>query len=104
MSAAHLFQVPSFRRPITRFPTTASKAGNSVTDVAAVITTTITDEIAMPARNDTSSTSSPSSATQTVPAANNTARPDVVTAVTMDSVGLSPALRPLRCRVTMNNA
>ena len=36
--------------------------------------------------------------------ANSTARPEVLTAFTIDGSGSRPAMRPWRCRVTMNSA
>ena len=41
---------------------------------------------------------------QTVPPAKSTARPEVLRARTAASSGDAPALRPWRCRVTMNSA
>ncbi len=41
---------------------------------------------------------------QTMIPANSTARPDVLTAVMMESSTLLPARSPWRCRVTMNSA
>ena len=41
---------------------------------------------------------------QTMMPANRTARPEVLTALTMEDSGSRPATRPWRCRVTMKRA
>ena len=46
----------------------------------------------------------PSSAMQTMIPANNTARPDVLTALMIEVSTSLPAMRPWRWRVTMNSA
>jgi len=46
----------------------------------------------------------PSRAMQTMMPANRTARPEVLTAFTIDDSTSPPAIRPWRWRVTMNSA
>ena len=46
----------------------------------------------------------PSSAMQTMIPAKRTARPEVLTALTIESSVSRPATRPWRCRVTMKRA
>ena len=41
---------------------------------------------------------------QTMMPANSTARPDVLTALTIEDSTSLPAMRPCRCRVTMKRA
>ncbi len=60
--------------------------------------------IASPLRKLKLSTRMPSSAMHTVPPANKTVRPEVLSAATTASCGVSPASRPRRCLLTMNSA
>jgi hypothetical protein len=46
----------------------------------------------------------PSRAMHTMMPAKSTALPDVLTALAIDDSMSSPAMRPCRCRVTMNRA
>jgi hypothetical protein len=57
-----------------------------------------------PSRNRRLVTSIPASAMHTVPPANSTARPEVLSAATAASSGSLPPRMPFRCRVTMNRA
>ena len=79
-------------------------AGSRVSDVTMVRTTTSEIVTATPCREGSGRTSSPSSAAHTVTPASNTARPEVLSAVTAASSGVCPASSPLRCRVTTNSA
>ena len=80
------------------------RAGRSVTAATIAIRTVIADEMLKPFRKPIRKTSSPSRAMHTVPPAKSTARPAVLRARTAASSGGRPALRPSRCRVTMNSA
>ena len=86
-----------------RIPISPSSAGTSVTAALATVATTSADARPTPLRKLTPSTSSPSSATMTVPPANSTARPDVFIARSQAALGSRPALSALRWRVTTNS-
>jgi hypothetical protein len=81
-----------------------SIAGSRVSAASTVNPTVIPAAIATPFRKLRPSTSMPSSATQTVPPANSTARPEVFTAVPTASRTSCPARRAQRKRVTMKSA
>jgi hypothetical protein len=87
----------------TRIPMIPSSAGISVTAAVIVTRTTTAAATATPLRKLTPSTNRPNSATITVPPANNTARPDVLSARMQAASGSRPALIALRCRVTTNS-
>ncbi len=73
--------------------------------VASTVRTTVSAQaIASPLRKPKLSTRMPSNAMHTVPPANKTVRPEVLSAVTAASSGVSPASRPRRYLATMNSA
>jgi hypothetical protein len=75
-----------------------------VTAAAIVNSTVIAAARPSPEMKPIRSTSIPNRAMHTVVPANRTARPEVFSARTAASRGDIPALRLLRCRVTMNSA
>ena len=79
-------------------------AGSSVSEVAIVNSTAMLDAMPTPLRMLTPRASMPSSAMQTTEPAKNTARPEVLTAVTTAVSTSRPARSPWRKRVTMNSA
>ena len=81
-----------------------SRAGRSVRDANIVISTVSEEAMATPLRNESRRTSMPSSAIHTVMPAKSTARPEVLTAVIIESSTLIPRFRPWRLRVTMKSA
>ena len=92
------------RRLSTRRPKRLNSAGSIVIVASTVRTTVSAQAIASPLRKPKLSTRMPSSAMHTVPPANKTVRPEVLSAVTAASSGVSPASRPRRYLVTMNSA
>ena len=84
-------------------PMKPNMAGSSVTAAAIARSTVMADEMLRPLRKPRRKTSRPSRAMHTVPPAKSTARPAVLRARTAASSGDRPALRPSRCRVTMNS-
>ena len=91
-------------RLMTRGPMKPKRAGNSVKAAIIVHATPREAAMARPYRKLTPRANMPSRAMHTMMPANNTARPEVFTAVTMESSTELPAIRPCRCRVTMNRA
>ena len=70
-----------------------------------MVRTTVSEaDTAMPYRNDRPRANWPRRAMQTVIPAKKTARPAVLTALTVASSMLCPAFMALRCRVTMKRA
>jgi hypothetical protein len=99
--------VPSVRRCrrlSTRRPKRLNSAGSSVIVASTVRATVSVQAIASGLRKPKLSTRMPSSAMHTVPPANKTVRPEVLSAVTAASSGVSPASRPRRYLATMNSA
>jgi len=88
----------------TRGPMNPSRAGRRVSAATMVNATPMAAAMASPYRNVTPRANMPSRAMHTMIPANRTARPDVLTAVTIDDSTSRPAMRPCRCRVTMNRA
>ncbi|MGX1472335.1 UNVERIFIED_CONTAM: hypothetical protein RKD50_001143 [Streptomyces canus] len=81
-----------------------SSAGSKVMAARTVSTTVTAAPMAMPLMMPTFRVSMPSSATTTVSPANTTARPEVLSALAVDSATPMPAFRWARCRLTMNRA
>jgi hypothetical protein len=80
------------------------KAGSRVRAAIMVKSTPTEAAMARPYRKETPSANIPSSAMQTMIPANRTARPDVLTALTIEDSTSLPATRPWRCLVTMKRA
>ena len=91
-------------RLMTRGPMKLSRAGSRVRAAIMVNDTPMAAAMARPYRKVTPRANMPSRAMQTMIPANSTARPDVLTALTMEGSTSLPAMRPWRWRVTMNSA
>ena len=81
-----------------------SSAGSRVSVATMVSSTPMAAAAAIPVRKVTPRVNIPSRATHTITPASSTARPEVLTAVTTDSSGATPARSPCRWRLTMNRA
>ena len=91
-------------RLITLGPMKPSMAGSSVRAAIMVRATPMAAASANPYRKLTPRANMPRSAMHTMIPANRTARPEVLTALTMEDSTSRPATSPCRCRVTMNRA
>jgi hypothetical protein len=89
---------------ITLIPMKPNRAGKSVRAAIMVKATPMAAATAKPYRKLTPKANIPRRAMHTMMPANRTARPDVLTALMMDSSVSCPATNPCRWRVTMNRA